>query len=121
MSAEDMAKQFLTFYYSNLNAGKTMDLANLYKNDSCGTLLADKLQGAQNIVGKLTALAKQAELTGQTMDVQPSLNGQGLVVMVTGDIKPRQSGVEKQKFIHVFHLRPNGASLYIRNEILQQN
>merc|ERR1719411_1399414 len=109
VNAEDMAKQFLTFYYGSLNQGKITELGSLYKDDSCATLLLDKIQGASNIGGKLKMLATQAEFTGQTMDVQPSLNGQGLVVMVTGDIKPRVQGAEKQKFIHVFHLRPNGA------------
>ncbi|ORY61947.1 nuclear transport factor 2 [Leucosporidium creatinivorum] len=114
-----IAKQFTDFYYNTFDSDRTQ-LAGLYRPQSMLTFEQDQIQGAEAIVGKLAGLPFQKiQHRVSTMDAQPaSATEAAMVVLVTGQLL---TGEEQNalSFSQVFHLRPEGGSYYVANDIFR--
>ena len=78
-------------------------------------------QGAEAIVEKLTSLPFQkVQHVVDTRDVQPSANGGGALVCVTGKLLVDDDANPKN-FTQLFHLIGEGGSYYVLNDIFRLN
>ncbi|KAK4053830.1 Nuclear transport factor 2 [Microbotryomycetes sp. JL201] len=111
--------QFTDFYYQTFDADRN-GLAPLYREHSMLTFESDQIQGTANIVAKLTGLPfQQVQHRVSTVDAQPSSQTEAsLVVLVTGQLL---TGDESNplSFSQVFHLRPEGTSYYVANDVFR--
>ncbi|GAB2280646.1 Nuclear transport factor 2A [Dionaea muscipula] len=86
MDPDAVAKAFVEHYYSTFDTNRP-GLGNLYQDSSMLTFEGLKVQGAQNIVAKLTTLPfQQCKHSVTTVDCQPSGTG-GMVVFVSGNLQ----------------------------------
>ncbi|GAB2297725.1 Nuclear transport factor 2B [Dionaea muscipula] len=116
-----LATAFVQHYYSTFDTNRSA-LGNLYKDNSMLTFEGQKLQGAQNIVGKLTSLPFQQCQHGiTTVDCQPSGPSGGMLVFVSGNLQlPGEQ--HALKFSQMFHLMPTPeGSFYVLNDIFRLN
>lgn len=103
MDPDAVAKAFVGHYY-NLFDSNRANLAGLYQEGSMLTFEGEKIQGVQNIVGKLTSLPfQQCKHNISTVDCQPSGPAGGMLVFVSGSLQ--LPGEQHQlKFSQMFHL-----------------
>lgn len=86
MDSESVAKAFVGHYYSTFDSNRPA-LANLYQEGSMLTFEGQKIQGAHNIVAKLTSLPFQhCQHAISTVDSQPSGVNAGTLVFVSGNL-----------------------------------
>ncbi|GAB4839754.1 Nuclear transport factor 2A, variant 2 [Ancistrocladus abbreviatus] len=86
MDPDAVAKAFVEHYYSTFDANRA-GLANLYQDNSMLTFEGQKIQGAPNIVAKLTSLPfQQCQHSITTVDCQPSGAG-SMLVFVSGNLQ----------------------------------
>ncbi|CEP23726.1 Nuclear transport factor 2 Short=NTF-2 [Cyberlindnera jadinii] len=112
--------------YSNPGNGEIFDsdrsqLGNLYRDQSMLTFETSQVQGAKDIVEKLTSLPFQKvghRIT--TLDAQPASPNGDVLVMVTGELLIDEEQ-NPQRYSQVFHLIPDGASYYVFNDIFRLN
>jgi len=80
-----------------------------------------KMQGAANIVQKLTSLPFQSCTHHvSTMDCQPSGQTGGIIVSVTGQLLV-EGEQHPLKFSQVFQLMPAGGNFFVLNDIFRLN
>ena len=87
MDPDALAKAFVEHYYTTFD-GNRPGLANLYQEGSMLSFEGQKIQGAQNIVAKLTSLPfQQCQHSITTVDCQPSGVNGGMLVFVSGNLQ----------------------------------
>ncbi|RYP50000.1 hypothetical protein DL769_011012 [Monosporascus sp. CRB-8-3] len=114
---EEVAKQFVDFYYNKFDTDQT-SLAALYRDNSMLTFESAAVLGVANIVEKLVNLPfEKVKHQVSTLDAQPSING-GILVLVTGQLL-----VDDQErplnFTQAFQLMPEGGSFFVYNDIFK--
>eukprot|EP00659_Diplonema_papillatum_P001313 gene1313-2023_t len=119
MKADEVAQQFVQFFYSNLDdPSKRGALSALFKDVSYLTVGQDLFKAKFHIEHKLhffPRLVSPAARKIEGVDAMPSAAG-GYFVYVHGII--HLDGEEKQqRFIDVFHLMPEGNAFWISNMI----
>ncbi|KAG2714900.1 hypothetical protein I3843_03G052700 [Carya illinoinensis] len=121
MNPDDVAKAFVEHYYSTFDSNRAA-LANLYQDGSMLTFEGQKIQGAQNIVAKLTSLPfQQCKHAITTVDCQPSGPAGGMLVFVSGHLQ-LVGEQHALKFSQMFHLIPTPqGSFYVLNDIFRLN
>ncbi|KAL9256989.1 Nuclear transport factor 2A-like protein [Drosera capensis] len=86
MDPDAVAKAFVEHYYTTFDTNRS-NLGNLYQDASMLTFEGQKVQGAANIVAKLTGLPfQQCQHSITTVDCQPSGAG-GMLVFVSGNLQ----------------------------------
>ncbi|XP_047150006.1 nuclear transport factor 2B-like [Vigna umbellata] len=121
MDPDNLAKAFVDHYYSTFDNNR-QSLAGLYQDASMLTFEGQKIQGASNIVAKLTSLPfQQCHHSISTVDCQPSGASGGMLVFVSGSLQ--LAGEQHTlKFSQMFHLMPTPqASYYVLNDIFRLN
>ncbi|KAK9090098.1 hypothetical protein Sjap_023275 [Stephania japonica] len=87
MDPDALAKAFVEHYYTTFDANRA-NLASLYQEQSMLTFEGQKIQGAPNIVSKLTSLPfQQCQHSVSTVDCQPSGPSGGMLVFVSGNLQ----------------------------------
>ncbi|KAG7750412.1 hypothetical protein KL911_000820 [Ogataea haglerorum] len=85
------------------------------------TFESSQIQGARNIIEKLTSLGfNKVAHRISTLDAQPASENGDVLVMVTGEllIDDEQN---TQRYSQVFHLIPDAGSYYVLNDIFRLN
>ncbi|CAN4082282.1 unnamed protein product [Withania somnifera] len=121
MDPDSVARAFLEHYYTTFDNNRS-GLANLYQEGSMLSFEGVNIQGAQNIVGKLTSLPfQQCKHNINTVDCQPSGPAGGMLVFVSGNLQlPGEQ--HALKFSQMFHLMPTTqGSFYVLNDIFRLN
>ncbi|XP_014499863.1 nuclear transport factor 2 [Vigna radiata var. radiata] len=121
MDPDNLAKAFVEHYYSTFDNNR-QSLAGLYQDASMLTFEGQKIQGASNIVAKLTSLPfQQCHHSISTVDCQPSGASGGMLVFVSGNLQ--LAGEQHTlKFSQMFHLMPTPqGSYYVLNDIFRLN
>ncbi|KAK7280865.1 hypothetical protein RIF29_08404 [Crotalaria pallida] len=121
MDPDALAKAFVDHYYSTFDSNRA-GLANLYQDASMLTFEGQKIQGAQNIVAKLTSLPfQQCQHQIVTVDCQPSGVNGGMLVFVSGNLQLAGEH-HALKFSQMFHLIPTPqGSYYVNNDVFRLN
>ncbi|KAG4406750.1 hypothetical protein JTP64_004134 [Candida tropicalis] len=115
-----VATEFTTFYYNQFDSDRSQ-LGNLYRNESMLTFETSQLQGARDIVEKLTSLPFQKVAHRiSTLDAQPASPNGDILVMVTGELLIDEEQ-NPQRYSQVFHLIPDAGSYYVFNDIFRLN
>lgn len=85
------------------------------------TFETSQLQGAKDIVEKLVSLPFQKVAHRvSTLDAQPSSPNGEILVMVTGELLIDEEQ-NPQRYSQVFHLKPEGNSYFVFNDIFRLN
>ncbi|KAK8069311.1 nuclear transport factor 2 (NTF2) domain-containing protein [Apiospora phragmitis] len=114
---EEVAKQFVTFYYSQFDTDRKT-LSALYRENSMLTFESSASLGAQAIVEKLSGLPfQQVKHQVATLDAQPSTGG-GVLVLVTGQLLVDEEQ-RPMNYTQTFHLVPEGGSFFVFNDIFK--
>ncbi|KAK2591664.1 Nuclear transport factor 2 [Conoideocrella luteorostrata] len=83
---EDVAKQFIEFYYNTFDTDRK-NLSSLYRENSMLTFESASSLGVNNIVEKLAGLPFQkVKHQVSTLDAQPSNDTGGIIILVTGQL-----------------------------------
>ncbi|CCG20938.1 NTF2 [Candida margitis] len=115
-----VATEFCNFYYNQFDSDRTQ-LGNLYRPESMLTFETSQLQGARDIVEKLSSLPFQKVAHRvSTLDAQPASPNGDILVMVTGELLIDEEQ-NAQRYSQVFHLIPDGGSYYVFNDIFRLN
>ncbi|GIZ38442.1 hypothetical protein CKM354_000185900 [Cercospora kikuchii] len=121
MSADfqGVAKQFVEYYYKTFDTNRN-DLAALYRDQSMLTFEGNPTQGGAAITTKLSELPFQrVEHQVATLDAQPSNDGGGILVIVTGALLVEEER-RPMSYSQTFQLSPDGqGSYYIFNDIFR--
>ncbi|KZF22484.1 putative nuclear transport factor NTF-2 [Xylona heveae TC161] len=114
-----VADQFVQFYYQTFDENR-QNLATLYRDNSMLTFENTPIQGAAGIVEKLSSLPFQKVLhKWSTADAQPSSEGGGILVMVTGALLVDEEQ-KPMSYTQTFQLLPDGqGSYYVFNDIFR--
>ncbi|ERN09857.1 hypothetical protein AMTRI_Chr06g193990 [Amborella trichopoda] len=121
MDTDVVARAFVEHYYSTFDTNRA-GLASLYQDNSMLTFEGQKVQGAQNIVTKLTSLPfQQCQHSITTIDSQPSVHPNSIIVFVSGNLQ--LAGEQHAlKFSQMFHLLQTPQnSYYVLNDIFRLN
>nr|GEU56871.1 nuclear transport factor 2B [Tanacetum cinerariifolium] len=121
MDPDAVSKAFVDHYYTTFDTNRA-GLANLYQESSMLTFEGQNIQGAANIVAKLTSLPfQQCKHTITTVDCQPSGSSGGVLVFVSGNLQ--LAGEQHAlKFSQMFHLWPTPqSSFYVLNDVFRLN
>ncbi|KAK7931902.1 hypothetical protein PG985_002614 [Apiospora marii] len=114
---EEVAKQFVTFYYSQFDSDRKT-LSALYRENSMLTFESSASLGGQAIVEKLSGLPfQQVKHQVSTLDAQPSTGG-GVLVLVTGQLLVDEEQ-RPMNYTQTFHLVPEGGSFFVFNDIFK--
>ncbi|KAF2085012.1 nuclear transport factor 2 [Saccharata proteae CBS 121410] len=119
MDAENVAKQFVAFYYQTFDADRRQ-LANLYRAPSTLTFESQATVGAEQIIQKLVDLPFQ-KVAHQvsTLDAQWAHDEGSILVLVTGVLLVDEEQ-RPMSYTQAFHLRPDGAgSFYVFNDVFR--
>ncbi|KAH8916613.1 nuclear transport factor 2 [Atractiella rhizophila] len=118
---DEIAKQFTDFYYNTFDTDRT-GLGNLYRDNSMLTWESEQIQGASNILTKLTSLPFQkVQHKITTLDAQPSNPGiASLIVLVTGQLLV-DDGAHPMNYSQIFQLIPteDQKSYFIFNDVFR--
>uniref|UniRef100_A0A7S3NPH7 Nuclear transport factor 2 n=1 Tax=Aureoumbra lagunensis TaxID=44058 RepID=A0A7S3NPH7_9STRA len=119
MSAEEVAKAFVPHYYQCFD-GAREQLVGLYRDQSLLTFEGDgPKQGPQQIMDKLRALPVVVHNI-QTIEVQPSVTPNAILIFVTGQIMIEQD--KPLKYTQLFQLVGEGpGQYYLHNDIFRFN
>ncbi|KAK7752202.1 Nuclear transport factor 2 [Diatrype stigma] len=114
---EEVAKQFVEFYYNQFDSDRT-NLSALYRDSSMLTFESAAVLGAANIVEKLVNLPFQkVKHQVSTLDAQPGVNG-GVLVLVTGQLLVDEEE-RPMNYSQAFQLCPEGGSFFVYNDIFK--
>ncbi|TID19802.1 hypothetical protein CANINC_003685 [Pichia inconspicua] len=115
-----LAQQFCDFYYKQFDQDRS-SLGNLYRDHSMLTFESSQMQGARNIIEKLTSLPFQkVQHRISTLDAQPASENGDVLVMVTGELLIDEEQ-NPQRYSQVFHLIPDNGSYFVLNDIFRLN
>ncbi|PYH41391.1 nuclear transport factor 2 family protein [Aspergillus saccharolyticus JOP 1030-1] len=119
MAFQNIAEQFVQFYYNTFDADRS-NLAGLYRDQSMLTFETSSVQGVGSIVEKLTSLPFQKVVHRvSTLDAQPSSNEGSILVMVTGALLVDEEQ-NPMNYTQSFNLCPDGSgSYYVQNDIFR--
>lgn len=85
------------------------------------TFESSQMQGARNIIEKLTSLPFQkVQHRISTLDAQPASEAGDVLVMVTGELLIDEEQ-NPQRYSQVFHLMPESGSYFVLNDIFRLN
>ncbi|QUC16234.1 uncharacterized protein UV8b_00475 [Ustilaginoidea virens] len=83
---EDVAKQFIEFYYNTFDSDRK-SLSSLYRDNSMLTFETASSLGATSIAEKLVGLPFQkVKHQVSTFNAQPSNDNGGIIILVTGQL-----------------------------------
>ncbi|ODV87029.1 hypothetical protein CANARDRAFT_16518 [[Candida] arabinofermentans NRRL YB-2248] len=115
-----LAQEFCTFYYDQFDKDRAQ-LGNLYRDHSMLTFESSQIQGARNIIEKLTNLGFTKVVHRiSTLDAQPASENGDVLVMVTGELIIDDES-NSQRYSQVFHLIPDSGSYFVLNDIFRLN
>ncbi|KAL2689898.1 Nuclear transport factor 2 [[Neocosmospora] mangrovei] len=81
---EDVAKQFIEFYYNTFDSDRKA-LAALYRPESMLTFESASVLGHESIIEKLSSLPfEKVKHQVSTLDAQPSNGEGGIIILITG-------------------------------------
>ncbi|WP_459651268.1 nuclear transport factor 2 family protein [Kitasatospora sp. Ki12] len=119
-----IANSFVPHYYNTFDGGDGVrkNLLSLYRPESMATWEGQQLQGASNIVAKLTgpelAVVKHQV---QSIDAQPSPGG-GVLVVVTGVLAVDNAFDKAMRFSETFNLQPipgQAGGYFVYNQVFR--
>ena len=115
--AKQIAEAFTTHFYNSFDADRNA-LANLYCDASLLQFESSPVvMGKDEIVKKLVSLSMQTvKHIITTADGQPTVDG-GIMIHVLGQLKADED--QPHSFSEMFHLKQNGASYVILNQIFR--
>jgi len=114
----EVATQFVNFYYNTFDTNRA-GLAALYRTDSMLTFETSQVQGAANIIEKLTSLPfAKVEHKLTTLDAQPSSQAGGIMVLTTGKLLVDEEQ-HPMSYTQCFQLLPDGGSYYVFNDVFR--
>ncbi|KAF1980748.1 nuclear transport factor 2 [Aulographum hederae CBS 113979] len=115
---EDIAKQFVDFYYNTFDTNRPA-LGALYRDQSMLTFEAGAVLGATGIVEKLTSLPfEKIKHQIATLDAQPSNEAGGILVLVTGALLIDEEQ-KPMNYTQSFQLVPEGGSYFVFNDVFR--
>ncbi|TWU75957.1 Nuclear transport factor 2 [Metarhizium rileyi] len=117
---EEIAKQFIEFYYNTFDSDRK-SLASLYRDNSMLTFESASSLGANNIVEKLAGLPFQkVKHQVSTLDAQPSNSDGGIIILVTGQLLVDEEQ-RPMNYTQSFQLSRDGASgqYFVYNDIFK--
>ncbi|CAM9172866.1 unnamed protein product [Ectocarpus fasciculatus] len=131
MSGEEVAKAFLTHFYSKFanngaqaregeggGASRLDQLGALYQPTSMLTIEGNQVVGATNIVAKYKALGGNLQFQPDTLDVQMGTTTSALLAVVTGKLKIDNGN--QLHYLQMFQLVSTGpGAYYVHNDILR--
>lgn len=93
----------------------------IQRDHSMLTFESSQMQGARNIIEKLTSLPFQkVQHRISTLDAQPASENGDVLVMVTGELLIDEEQ-NPQRYSQVFHLIPDNGSYFVLNDIFRLN
>ncbi|KAF9936912.1 hypothetical protein KVV02_003966 [Mortierella alpina] len=111
-----VAQQFSSYYYQTFDANRN-SLGPLYRPTSMLTFEGAQTVGDAAIVEKLSSLPLDGLRHNiSTQDAQPV--NDGILINVTGQLLASGES-NPQFFCQTFHLKPDGGSFYIQNDIFR--
>ncbi|CAK7206563.1 Nuclear transport factor 2 [Sporothrix eucalyptigena] len=114
---EDVAKQFVEFYYNTFDSDRSQ-LTPLYRDNSMLTFETASVLGAAGIVEKLKGLPFQRiKHVVNVLDAQPTIND-GVIVLVSGQLQVDEEE-RPMNFTQVFHLAKDGGNYFVYNDIFK--
>ncbi|KAI0129467.1 nuclear transport factor 2 [Xylariales sp. AK1849] len=114
---EEVANQFVTFYYSQFDSDRKQ-LSALYRDQSMLTFESSAVMGTSAIVEKLSTLPfQQVKHQVATLDAQPGVNG-GVLVLVTGQLLVDEEQ-RPMNYTQTFQLMPEAGSFFVFNDIFK--
>eukprot|EP01039_Chlorochromonas_danica_P007387 gene7387-8170_t len=115
-SPEEIGKAFISFYYSNLFSNPDA-LSGVLQPQSVLTMEGNKVEGSENIVGKLRSM-KDVPHNVLTADFQLGPNGSTLIVFVTGQVQVEAG--KPMLFSQFFQLVATGpGQYYLHNTVFR--
>ncbi|CAI4215430.1 unnamed protein product [Parascedosporium putredinis] len=115
---EDVAKQFIEFYYNSFDADRK-SLSALYREQSMLTFESASVLGINAIVDKLAGLPfEKVKHQVSTLDAQPTLNG-GIFILVTGQLLVDEEQ-RPMNYCQAFQLLQDDAgSYFVYNDVFK--
>ncbi|KAH8884672.1 nuclear transport factor 2 [Thozetella sp. PMI_491] len=114
---EDVAKEFVGFYYNTFDADRK-GLASLYRPNSMLTFESASVLGSNAIVEKLAGLPFQkVKHQLATLDAQPSLND-GVLILVTGQLLVDEEQ-RPMSYTQTFHLQRDDHGYFVYNDVFK--
>ncbi|KAI8721971.1 hypothetical protein NCS52_00339900 [Fusarium sp. LHS14.1] len=116
---EDVAKQFIEFYYNTFDADRKA-LAALYRPESMLTFESASVLGAEPIIEKLSSLPfEKVKHQVSTLDAQPSNDNGGIIILITGALLVDEEQ-RPMNFSQSFQLaRDAGGNYFVYNDIFK--
>jgi hypothetical protein len=116
---EEIAKQFVEFYYNTFDSDRK-SLAALYRPDSMLTFESSSVLGAESIVEKLVSLSFQkVKHQVTTLDAQPSNGEGGVIILITGALLIDEEQ-NPMNFSQTFQLqRDQAGQYYVYNDLFK--
>ncbi|PHH88991.1 hypothetical protein CDD83_6782 [Cordyceps sp. RAO-2017] len=116
---EDVAKQFIEFYYNTFDCERK-DLLSLYREQSMLTFESASVLGHTSIVEKLASLPfKKVKHQVSTLDAQPSITEGSIVILVTGQLLVDEEQ-RPMNFTQTFQLvRDPSGQYFVFNDIFK--
>jgi len=121
MSHDDIARQFVQFYYSAFDSDRNR-LRDLYGQDSWLSFEGAKVKGQNEIIAKLVSLPfTNPQHRIDTVDAQACPNN-GILVFVSGALITEGES-HPQRFSQIFNLQPlpGSNSFFIFNDMFRLN
>ncbi|XP_070575620.1 nuclear transport factor 2-like [Ptychodera flava] len=114
---KEIGQAFVTHYYKVFDENRAA-LLPLYVNDALMTFEGSQIQGPENIIKKLISLPFQKiQHVITTFDSQPTLDGQGVIVFVVGQLKTDEDA--PHSFSQCFYLKPLNGSWFVTNDMFR--
>ncbi|KAI0378916.1 NTF2-like protein [Hypomontagnella monticulosa] len=119
---EQVATMFVEYYYNQFDQDRS-GLAPLYREGSMLTFESSSFKGTQSIIEKLQSLPfQQIKHQVSTMDPQPGVAGDHIMVLVTGQLLVDEEQ-RPMSYTQTFYLVPeniNGQTqYYVHNDIFK--
>ncbi|KAF4989349.1 nuclear transport factor 2 [Fusarium heterosporum] len=116
---EDVAKQFIEFYYNTFDTDRN-GLAALYRENSMLTFESASSLGAAAIAEKLVSLPfEKVKHQVTTLDAQPSNDQGGVIILITGALLVDEEQ-RPMNFTQSFQLaRDAGGNYFVFNDLFK--
>jgi hypothetical protein len=122
-NTDEVARNFAQFYYQTFATNRP-SLSALYQPHSLLTIEGTVVQGAADIVSRLSNLPPlnpASPFAIDTLDAQPSNAQGGLIIFVTGRLQIEGES-NPLRFSQTFQLIPQGpGSYFVQNDIFRLN
>lgn len=103
-SCEPVAREFVEFYYKQLNSHSCNEIAYLFTEHSIGCFEGEKYIGNSNIISKLTTWIEQGiQYAPNSIDVCHS-GARRLNILITGKVKLNTQAENIYNFSEYIHL-----------------